>query len=444
MNGRTSPTGLLLALGAAMELAFLALYAAPAGAAGVLWMIGVNVVAYALFALAVRLLRRAELPPGGGALVVLLFGVLFRLSLVPHGVIGSDDIYRYLWDGRVAASGINPYAYTPTDPHLAALATDNLPSSVNHPELKSVYPALAQGFFLLAHTLFGESVAAMKALLVLADCLTLLVLWRFVRTQRAPAAALLLYAWSPLPVLYFGLDGHIDALGILCVVCALAFFTREKPFRGAAALGAGALAKLVPLIMLPLLVRNLKGARRFIVPAIPVLMVIAGALIYYEPSWGVVQSLSTFSSRWEFNGSVFSVFYFLTGSNEAAHIVSGGLALVALGAIAALDRPLVEKVFWSFAAFVLVSPVVHPWYLTWLAALLPLRWSPGVFVFLGTSAAANVVVYQYRAFGEWRDQPLLLAVEYIPVFLLLAREIRRGEILPAAIAPGGIPREGSA
>jgi hypothetical protein len=40
-------------------------------------------------------------------------------------------------------------------------------------------------------------------------------------------------------------------------------------------------------------------------------------------------------------------------------------------------------------------------------------------------------VYQYRASGEWNDQPLLLLLEYVPVFLLLGREVMRGEVLRA-------------
>ena len=35
----------------------------------------------------------------------------------PH----STDIYRYIWDGRVQADGINPYRYVPADPALAHL-----------------------------------------------------------------------------------------------------------------------------------------------------------------------------------------------------------------------------------------------------------------------------------------------------------------------------------
>jgi len=429
---RGLPLWLLVAAGLLMELCFLSFYTVRSGPGEVLLFIGVNVATFLIVSFLLLLLRRSTVPaPRTWLVPVAAFGILFRLTLVPHAVVGSDDIYRYLWDGKVAAAGINPFAYTPPDPHLSRLATADLPSKVNHQELRSVYPALAQLLFVASHAIFGESVWGIKLLLTLIDSLTLLLIWLFVRERSDPVFPLLLYAWSPLPVLYFGLDGHIDALGIPFLILGLWYFSTLRPFRGAIALGLSALSKLVPLLLLPLLLRHLKGYRRIVIPAIPLLMVIAGALIYYEPSWGVVQSLTTFGSRWEFNGSIFSIFYFLTDSNQAAHIVSGILILIAIGALSMLDRPLLEKAFWGFVLFILLSPVVHPWYLTWLAALVALRWSPGVYLLLGMSALANVIVYQYRSAGVWNDSPLLLIVEYLPVYLLLAREALRGDLLRA-------------
>jgi alpha-1,6-mannosyltransferase len=431
-TGRILSPGVVIVAGAVMEICFLAFYFVSPGPGEVLLFIGVNSATFLILSWLLWRMRSGSVRPGRALLLpVAAFGVLFRLTLVPHGVVGSDDIYRYLWDGKVDAAGMNPFSFTPTDPHLAYLATPDLPSKVNHPELKSVYPALAQLLFLLSHVLFGDSVPGMKLLLVVMDCVTLFLLWRFVREREDPVVPLLLYAWSPLPVLYFALDGHIDALGIPFLVLALLLLTKQRAVRGAVALGLSALAKLVPLIVLPLVLRDLKGRRRFVFPALTVLIVVAGAALYYEPSWGVVESLLTFGSRWEFNGSIFSVAYFLTGSNEAAHIVSGVLILIVVGGISLLDRPLMEKVFWGFAGFLFLSPVVHPWYCTWLAALVALRWSPAAFVFLGTTALANVVVYRYRADGAWVDQPFLLLCEYLPVAVLLVREVIRGEVLTA-------------
>ena len=422
----------LFVLGLLTELCYVSFYFCPEGPEEVRLFIAVNVAAYMLFAFIVwRMMDSPAGKPEGAAAVavIIAFGILFRLTLVPHPAVGSDDIYRYLWDGKVAASGVNPFAYLPTDPHLSRLATADLPAKVNHPDMRTVYPALAQAFFLLSNRLFGDSAPGLKFLLVCVDGLTIALLWAFVHKQGNPSLPVLLYAWSPLPILYFGLDGHIDALGIPFLILALLFFCTSRPVRGALALGVSALAKLFPLLIVPLLLRPGKGIRRFLLPAIPLFMVVLGCLFYLEPTWGVIDSLKTFGARWEFNGGLFSIAYFATGSNEAAHVISGILIVCCMGVLTIINRPFLEKVFWGFVCFILLSPVVHPWYLTWLAALLATRWSTAIFVYLGLSSIANVVVYQYRAFGQWDDQPILLLIEYVPVAILLIREIIRKEVL---------------
>src|SRR5262249_21495525 len=45
--------------------------------------------------------------------VVLAVAALARMIAVFAPDTLSDDIYRYIWDGRVQAAGINPYRYVP-------------------------------------------------------------------------------------------------------------------------------------------------------------------------------------------------------------------------------------------------------------------------------------------------------------------------------------------
>src|ERR1041385_3452477 len=54
-------------------------------------------------------------------LIAIIFAVLFRLSILFTPPYLSDDIYRYIWDGRVKAAGINPYRYIPAAPDLSHL-----------------------------------------------------------------------------------------------------------------------------------------------------------------------------------------------------------------------------------------------------------------------------------------------------------------------------------
>jgi hypothetical protein len=420
---------LLLVAGLLVQAALVSFYLVSGGAAEVLHFFVVNALVFCVCAFLVYLLRSSTIgETGGKRRLTLIFGfaILFRLTLVPHGPVASDDIYRYVWDGKVAAHGINPFTFAPDDPRLEHLGSEDIPAKVSFPEMRTIYPPLAQALFLSSHLLFGESVSGLKLLLVLADIgamgLMVLLLGRLGIQQEY----LLLYGWSPLPVMYFGLDGHVDALGILFLFLMLLLLLKGRPVRAALSLGAAVLAKLHPLFLAPLLFREARGPMRLVLPAIPVLMLMAGGLLFLEPSGGLYESLLVFSSRWEFNGSVFSLLLELVGSNELAHLLCWGLFAGWILWLAAVDRPFLEKVFLAFLGFFVVAPVVHPWYLTWLAALLVYRWSLAVFVLLGLSNLSNIVVFRYRSLGLWEDDPLILLLEYLPFFVLLGWEIRRG------------------
>ena len=64
----------------------------------------------------------------------------------------SDDIYRYVWDGRVQLAGIDPYRFVPLDPALAFLRDAQLfppggAPAINRPGVHTIYPPGAQAVF---------------------------------------------------------------------------------------------------------------------------------------------------------------------------------------------------------------------------------------------------------------------------------------------------------
>ena len=66
--------------------------------------------------------RLGERSDQRSALLIILAGaVAMRLALLFVEPYLSSDIYRYIWDGRVQAAGINPYRYVPKAPELAQL-----------------------------------------------------------------------------------------------------------------------------------------------------------------------------------------------------------------------------------------------------------------------------------------------------------------------------------
>ena len=76
------------------------------------------------FLTAAWLLRKV--PRRTSVALILLGGVAIQLAAVSAPPQGSDDLYRYIWDGRVQAAGIDPYAYVPTARQLVGLRNEFL------------------------------------------------------------------------------------------------------------------------------------------------------------------------------------------------------------------------------------------------------------------------------------------------------------------------------
>ncbi len=420
----------IIALGSLMEISYISFYFVHDPLQNVVAFIVVNCLTFFLLAVAVFLFRRSEAPATSRRntlILIVAFGVLFRLTLVAHDPVASDDIYRYIWDGKVAARGINPFSFAPSDPYLSSLKTDTLPGKINFPEMRTIYPPLAQGLFYLSSLLFGDSIPGLKLLLVLCDVGTIGILLALLRRLGLQPEGVLLYAWSPLPVMYFGLDGHVDALGILMLLLFVLLLVKNRPVLAAFALGGAALAKLVPLVLAPLAVRSLRDFRRIWIPLVTAALVVGGYWLYREPTGGLFESLSAYGSRWEFNGSIFKIVHAVVGSNEVAHVYCAGATFLWILGVLFIDRSIPEKVFLIFLGMILFAPVIHPWYLTWIAALLTLRWSTAVFLFLGLSGISNLVLYQYHLASVWQESFFVLLIEYIPFYAILAWEIVRGQ-----------------
>lgn len=99
--------------------------------------------------------------------VILIAAAAMRLALVFSEPTLSSDIYRYIWDGRVQASGTNPYRYVPAASELAPLRDPEIWPHINRADYAvTIYPPVAQSVF-FAVTRFGESVVTMKLGLLL-------------------------------------------------------------------------------------------------------------------------------------------------------------------------------------------------------------------------------------------------------------------------------------
>ena len=350
---------------------------------------------------------------------------LVRLSFLTLDPIGSDDVYRYMWDGKAQSSGINPYAYAPNAPELGSLHTLLLPASVNHPDMKSVYFPVSQWMFYGGYLLSGESVWGYRLIFLVAEILTVLGLFSLVSRLHVPRKFVLLYAVCPLPIIQFALDAHLDGLGLPFLVFALVSYLDGRKVLSYALIAVSISIKPVALLLLPILFLRERGVwNKVRVIVIPLVLFFAQFFPYLFTS-NPFQALFTFARNWTFNGVVFETLDLLFANNQTTRLVCAVLLCCALLVLYWRKRDPFEALYYSVLLLLIFSPVVHPWYVVWLTVLLPVvqRWS-GILFSSAVSLTAYTVV-RYQLYGVWDQSALVLAVEYLPILVLLIFEFHR-------------------
>lgn len=389
--------------------------------------------AFAVYLVAVSRLRRIGATPGA-FVVVAAVAVIVRLFFLPTAPTLSDDVYRFLWDGRVIAHGGDPYLHAPRDSVLAPLRDDTVYPRVNHPELATIYPPLAEAEFALLAAA-GGGLAAMKGWIVAHDLAVVALLAALLRRRGLPAAAALVYAWNPLPVLEFAGNAHYEPVAMAWLLAAF-LFAETRPVLAAAALAGGVLIKVAPLAALPFLWRRWP-ARARVVAAV---LLGAGLGAWLELSHGPASGLGAYWARWENNDLLFALLFRATGAYATARTL--GLLIVALvvGVLLARGRETLAATRATLRAALLAGPVAHPWYLGWLVVLEPLAPAAPWLLLSATSLLSYGVL---RAPPDPPRYHLSMAgrlVEYglpLGVGLVLSGIRARRRAVPAGVREGG-------
>jgi alpha-1,6-mannosyltransferase len=309
---------------------------------------------------------------------VLAVAALMRLSVLLAPPYLSDDVNRYVWDGRVEAAGINPYRYIPVDPHLAALRDDTIFPNVNRSTYApTIYPPAAECIFFIA-TRVNESVTWMRATMVVFELAGMVLLLSLLALLRLPRERILIYAWHPLVLWEFAGSGHVDAAVVAFVALALWARRREVAWLAGSALAAAALVKFLPAVIFPALYRRWDWK----MPATAA----ATAVVLYLPFLGAGSSVFGFlpgywSEEGLRDGSGFFLWNLvkgvappLAGLGATPYLVLAAGILVLLAIYVVLkdrtaDRWIASATVIAVAATFLLSPH-YPWYFAWIVPLL--------------------------------------------------------------------------
>lgn len=422
---RRRETWLLAIDGAALVVTFVVLAASGDLRAHVPRFFAVYGAAFALYLLAVALAMRAR--PGEAsraALVTLLVvAALARVVLVPARPSLSDDVYRYVWEGRMVAHGVNPFAHPPDDPSLARYR-DAIYQDVGHKSMATIYPPVAQGVFALA-AMVHPTPTAQKATFVLFDLATILLLAPLVRARGRPALAVVVYAWNPLVIVEIAHSGHLDAVGIFFLVLGVLLLERGRGPWAALALGASFLAKYLAAVLAPFMLRRRMLPWLFAAGAVAVL----GFVPFAGAGAGLFASAHTYATEWHFNGAVYEAMVSLWPSPERVRLVLA-LGLVAFVLVEAARRhDIVEFLFRATACGLLLAPTLYPWYVLWLVPWLCITrnraWRAWILFTLLVVASYWVWPFSART-GRWALPDAVYAVEYVPFYALLVWDAVRG------------------
>jgi hypothetical protein len=393
--------------------------------------------------------------------LVLALAVLFRATLLlatPPTL--SDDVYRYNWDGRMSVSGVNPYAHAVNSPALAHMATP-LRERVNNPGMASPYLPVAQAYFGAIYRLAPESPLAFQAAAALLDLLTGLVVLALLRRVGLPGIRATIYLWNPLCVIESAHGAHVDALMVFLMMLGLwLLLTLRSRWPSVLTLAAATLTKGLPLLILPLVARRwrpwhvLAYAALLVGACLPYALCAGWGLTGPMDGVGLFGALRLYGATFAFNGGLFAgceallVWLLPAQADAMAGPVARGIMLAALGGVVLAawragvrsvaddgvahdggdDLTLLRRMAVPLAAYLLLAPTLHPWYVTLVIPLLPLlpsatgnddpatrlMWAA---LYGSWAVSLSYLLYLSQAYAD--AYPAVLLAEYLPLYALL-------------------------
>jgi alpha-1,6-mannosyltransferase len=390
-------------------------------------LLGLLVLAAAVYFAAVRLILRHAWPRGTVWLVVGV-AIALRVLLLTAPPILSSDIYRYVWDGRVQAADINPYRYVPADPALAFLRDPVVYPQINRASYaRTIYPPLAEVVFAVTGRV-SDSVAGIRLVVLGFEAVGIICLLRLLPLAGLPRERILIYAWNPLALWSFANDGHVDGIAVGLLGLALLLRARHRDGWAGAALAGAVLTKLFPLVVAPAFLRG----GNFWRPALAGLLVVGGGYALYSgaglhvlgflPSYGQEEGLVSGTGLWTLAGLARLIA--LPSSVALIYVAVVAVAFLAL-VVGILRHPTPandaqalcrDTGLLAAAAMAATSPHYH-WYFAWLA--LPAVVAPSRALLW--VATAPLLLIEEPVPGDRFFWPSLV---YVPAILLLLADLR--------------------
>jgi len=389
-----------------------------------------------------------------------VLGIVFRLIFLVAIPNLSQDFYRFVWDGRLMSQGVNPYLFTPDNLSTALEVTieqsqqliDGM-GALNASHFSN-YPPVNQFFFAIAALFAGKSILGsaivLRVIIILADIGILYFGKKLLEKLNLPIKNIFWYFLNPFIIIELTGNLHFEGVMLFFFVWALHLLFNRKWLCAAVLIGVSISVKLIPLLFLPLFLKNFKHKddglelqQRFdrlsvtslIKFCLVVLITVSVTFLSFFSS-EFVQNFSSTIALWfqnfEFNASVYYVIrwigFKIVGWNIIGTVGKILPVLVLLFVLAIsffrknkTPQHLLTGMLFAISFYFLLSTTVHPWYIATPLLLsvftkykFPVVWS-------------FVVVLSYSAYGKdgFDEKLCLVGLEYLVVIGVASWELMK-------------------
>ncbi len=319
------------------------------------------------FIMGFAMLANAYMAPrwsSGKAEVAAILGIAFALRIALLPTPPSDDIHRYLWEGKLVANDISPYRLRGDHPDLTPLRDEQW-QLMNNKDKRTAYPPAS----LLAFSALGAidySPLAFKIAFSVVDLCVVALLLLSLRQRKLPMRAACLYACNPVVLVSFAGEGHFDSLMLLALSGAAVLMDRKHWLLAGGALAVAVQIKFIALLGLPFILfhgrwRALAGFAA---------MIAAISLPFIDTLPQLLLGLQQFGADRDFNGlpNLFGNALGLSRGDIYPLVQALFLASLAWRWIRHRGRDDWHGHWlWTCGSLLLLAPTTHFWYLSWIA-----------------------------------------------------------------------------
>ncbi len=365
-------------------------------------------------------------------LLVASLGIVLRILLIPIDSYTSSDTARYLFDGKLAYEGIDPYQTAHDAPELEALKQEWAPPE-EHAKYVTLYPPLALSLFAISASDGIENASLTWKLITTIFSILTLIITASLLSSLHRQHYLPLIALSPILILESGVGAHLDTVSAFATALIVFFLWHKKPIWLGISIAIGTAIKLLPLALLMPIFLLAFFKRKFTFAFITAFSTLFVLFAIYGATFALgfkpIGSIGVFFQKWRFGSPVFTYLEnIFTGQALLVAIIALfllGLLMITAYLIFSKSHyhdKLISAMQFVIALPLVLTPVIFPWYLMPLAVLAALHPKPWLLTWILLAPLSYEVLNQFLCCGIWQPAqwPLVILTYAVTSALLIS------------------------